>query len=166
MKDEDRTDRGSSEEDLLEFDFDVDSEGDSPRQSRASDDEAEILELDDLVERGPGFSDQEQAGKEESEPPGGELDSLLRRAEDGQVSETVPEKEEVELERAFPKEAPGRKSAEPAGVSEEKLEAVVREVVQEVVERVVRETVASVAEKVIRESIEALRQSIEASDSQ
>ena len=46
-------------------------------------------------------------------------------------------------------------------MSEEKIEAIVTNVVQDVVERVTRETMASVAEKVIREAIDALKQSLE-----
>jgi hypothetical protein len=48
-------------------------------------------------------------------------------------------------------------------LSPEKIEAIVRDVVQEVVERVVRETVAEVAERVITEAIDALRQKIDSS---
>lgn len=166
MKDEDRTDQGSTEEDLLDFNFDVDAEEGSRRQGGASGDEAEILELDDLVEKGPGFTDQKDRGKEESEDLGAELDSRLQTAEAGPVAESGPEKEEAGPASVPAKEIPGRQTAEPAGISEEKLEAVVREVVQEVVERVVRETVASVAERVIRECIEALRESIESSGNQ
>lgn len=47
-----------------------------------------------------------------------------------------------------------------AGISEEKLEAIVTRVVQDVVERVAREAMASVAERVIGEAIESLKKSL------
>jgi hypothetical protein len=46
-------------------------------------------------------------------------------------------------------------------ISEERMEAIFREVVEDVVERVIRETMVSVAEKVIGQAIDALKQSLE-----
>jgi len=46
-----------------------------------------------------------------------------------------------------------------AGISEERLEAIVTRVVEEVAERAARETMANIAEKVIRGAIDALRES-------
>ena len=51
------------------------------------------------------------------------------------------------------------------GISEEKMKELLTEVIQETVDKAVRETVSEVAEKVIREAIDALKQSIESSDS-
>ena len=50
------------------------------------------------------------------------------------------------------------------GISEEKMKALLTEVIQETVDRAVRETVSEVAEKVIREAIEGLKQSIASSE--
>ncbi len=46
-------------------------------------------------------------------------------------------------------------------ISEERMEAIFREVVEDVVERVIRETMVGVAEKVIGQAIDALKQSLE-----
>jgi hypothetical protein len=50
------------------------------------------------------------------------------------------------------------------GISEEKMKALLTEVIQETVDKAVRETVSEVAEKVIREAIEGLKQSIASSE--
>lgn len=50
-----------------------------------------------------------------------------------------------------------------AGISEERIEEIITNVVKEVVERVARETMAEVAEKMIGEAIETLKQSLEVS---
>jgi hypothetical protein len=52
-----------------------------------------------------------------------------------------------------------------AGISEERLEEIITNVVRDVVERVARETMAEVAERMISEAIETLKQSLEASES-
>ncbi|MBN2033008.1 MAG: hypothetical protein JW836_07005 [Deltaproteobacteria bacterium] len=51
-----------------------------------------------------------------------------------------------------------------AGLTEEKLEAIITGVVREVVEKVTRETMAEVAERMIGEAIETLKKSLEASE--
>jgi hypothetical protein len=51
-----------------------------------------------------------------------------------------------------------------AGISEERMEEIITNVVREVVERVARETMADVAERMIGEAIEALKQSIDSSE--
>ena len=48
-----------------------------------------------------------------------------------------------------------------AGISEEKIEAVVTRVVQDTLERVARETMITVSEKLITEAIDTLKQSLE-----
>jgi hypothetical protein len=64
------------------------------------------------------------------------------------------------LERKFEGERDGSfpVTEKLAGISEERLEAIVTRVVEEVVERVARETMANIAEKVIRGAIDALRE--------
>jgi len=49
------------------------------------------------------------------------------------------------------------------GISEERIESIIREVVEDVVERVAKETMVTVAEKVIKSAIDALKESIESS---
>jgi hypothetical protein len=64
-------------------------------------------------------------------------------------------------EEPFEPAAPSAAAEPPmAGISEEKLEAIVTKVVQEVVERVARETMTSVAERMIGEAIESLKKSL------
>ena len=50
-----------------------------------------------------------------------------------------------------------------AGITGERIEAIITKVVQDTVERVARATMATVAEKVIKEAIDALKQSLESS---
>ncbi len=71
--------------------------------------------------------------------------------------ETGREREEGK-ERRFEREAFG-------GISEERIEEIITNVVREVVERVARKTMADVAERMIGEAIEALKQNIESSES-
>ncbi|OQY50971.1 MAG: hypothetical protein B6240_00570 [Desulfobacteraceae bacterium 4572_87] len=52
------------------------------------------------------------------------------------------------------------------GISEERMKALLTEVIQETVDKAVRETVSEVAEKVIREAIEGLKQSIASSENE
>jgi hypothetical protein len=106
-----------------------------------------------------------------------EAESLI---EDVDLEEPPAEPEALqEIESALPQEDLGEDMPAPeetlesaetfaaqavegfVGISEEKVEAIVTNVVQDVVERVTRETMASVAEKVIREAIDALKQSLE-----
>ncbi|SPD72721.1 hypothetical protein PITCH_A1510010 [uncultured Desulfobacterium sp.] len=61
-------------------------------------------------------------------------------------------------------ECAGLEQKATVGVSEERIEAIIREVVEDVVERVARETMVSVAERVIGQAIETLKSSIEAHD--
>ena len=50
-------------------------------------------------------------------------------------------------------------------ISEERIEALITKTVQDVVEKVARETMTTVAEKLINDAIEALKQTLEPSDS-
>jgi len=84
--------------------------------------------------------------------------------ESGPPIDFEPLKIEAYQEPAPEKEEPPRTSFSDEkiiGISEEKIEAIVREVVGDVVERVARETMANVAEKLITEAISALKKSLE-----
>lgn len=118
------------------------------------------------------FEELEPSEIEETEP-----ESLLDEVELEEAStepeaprEIAPELPQEDLSEDMPGSEEGLESAETvavsaveglAGISEEKVEAIVTNVIQDVVERVTRETMASVAEKVIREAIDALKQSLE-----
>ena len=120
-----------------------------------------------------GTGELEEALEDElAEGLGSDFDSDLEDLESSEVGAVEFEIEETEPESLLDevKLEEGLESAEtvaaPAdegliGISEEKIEAIVTNVVQDVVERVTRETMASVAEKVIREAIDALKQSLE-----
>jgi hypothetical protein len=89
--------------------------------------------------------------------------------------EPEPREEAQTLEEAEAAEEMGRDTEEGgeedseraafAGISEERIEEIITKVVREVVERVAQETMAVVAERMIGEAIEALKQSIESSES-
>ncbi len=87
---------------------------------------------------------------------GGADTGVAETTHDSRTTETSVSKSQAEATAAPPVQKAGG-----ADISEEKLEAVVREVVESVVERVARETMTSVAEKVIGETIDALKQSLE-----
>jgi hypothetical protein len=76
----------------------------------------------------------------------------------GYAKKTDLEKTEAMMEVKAPTHPPVK---EMPAISEEKIEAIVKKVVEDVVERVARETMANVAERVIREAIESLKQSLE-----
>jgi hypothetical protein len=71
----------------------------------------------------------------------------------------VPETAEEALEEDMFSHA----GQEAIGISEERIESIIREVVEDVVERVAKETMVTVAEKVIKSAIDALKESIESS---
>jgi hypothetical protein len=78
--------------------------------------------------------------------------------------ETVEERPAVQQDSAPVKEEPQPVPPHEAivtGLSEEKIEAIIRKAVEDVVERVARETMTSVAEKMIGDAIETLKKSIE-----
>jgi len=82
--------------------------------------------------------------------------------EDEKPSDMLTDMDEDEKEDEKPDEAVP--APEFPGISEEKMKALLTEVVQETVDRAVRETVAEVAEKVILEAIDALKKSIASSE--
>jgi hypothetical protein len=82
---------------------------------------------------------------------------------------TLPEETVEERPAVQQYSAPVKEEARPTlpheaivtGLSEEKIEAIIRKAVEDVVERVARETMTSVAEKMIGDAIETLKKSIE-----
>jgi hypothetical protein len=131
----------------LGSDFDSSLEELEPSELRAG--ESEIEETESLLDE----VDLEEAPVEHEAPLG-----IAPELPQEELSEYVPAREEG-LETA---ETVAAQAVEGLiGISEEKIEAIVTNVVQDVVERVTRETMASVAEKVIREAIDALKQSLE-----
>jgi len=73
----------------------------------------------------------------------------------------VPE-QRVQVDAAEEQETFAEKGL--AGISEERVEEIIRKVVGEVVERVARETMAEVAERMIGEAIESLKRHLESSE--
>lgn len=99
-------------------------------------------------------SSPEDGVKESIEDPGlpveDDADAVLEEKSDDMI-DASPDKRE---------DAPYR--AEPAVLSEEKIEEAVTKVVGEVVEKVAREVFTEVAEKIITEAIDGLKKSLEA----
>jgi hypothetical protein len=112
------------------------------------------------------LADLEKDEPEDQEPSMEQPDELLSGYEsldEPEKPEDVPagleekdKDDEAPVEIAVNNEIPG--------ISEEKMKALLTEVIQETVDRAVRETVSEVAEKVIREAIESLKQSIASSE--
>ena len=128
-----------------EMDFDRLLEGDSKRDIQKTDEEAEIS--------GKVLEPSEEADLEarakmlehETFPDGAE--ESIAPLQDA-LSDKDRSLEDVPIEQI-------------AGISEEKIEAIITRVVENVLDRVVRETLTNVAERVITEAIDTLRQSIE-----
>jgi hypothetical protein len=92
------------------------------------------------------------------------IEAIVRKV----IEEAVPRIAEEKIADAVEKIIAGTKKEEapPAteltvGVSEEKIEAILRKVVEDVVERVARETMTNIAGKIITDAINALQKSIE-----
>jgi len=79
--------------------------------------------------------------------------------------EKVPEPTVKEEILEIPSSTPEPVVQEIAGLSEEKLEMIISKVVEDVVGRVARETMTEVAERLITEAIDALKRSMESTDS-
>jgi hypothetical protein len=133
----------------LESDFDSSLEELEPSELRAAESEIEEIEPEGLLdevalEEAP--AEPEAPLEIASELPQEDLREDMTAREEGlEIAETVA--------------APAFEGL--VGISEEKVEAIVTNVIRDVVERVTRETMAGVAEKVIREAIDALKQSLE-----
>jgi hypothetical protein len=92
------------------------------------------------------------------------IEAIVRKV----VEDAVPRITEEKITVAVEKIIAGSKKEEtqpvieaPIAISGEKIEAILRKVVEETVERVARETMADVAERVITDAINALQKSIE-----
>jgi pilus assembly protein FimV len=133
----------------LESDFDSSLEELEPSELGAVESEIEETEPEGLLDE----AELEEAPVEPEAPL--EIASELPQED---LSEDMAAREEG-LESAETVAAPTVEGL--FGISEEKVEAIVTNVIRDVVERVTRETMAGVAEKVIREAIDALKQSLE-----
>ena len=143
--DDDAVDGERPEADIPEIDlsgvFEVEQE-EEPDQEVA-------VEADDNIEEMLGETI--EAAVAEEVIPGGEMaDAVVSEAELA-PGETSDEMASLDSQTEGPV------------VSPERIEAIVKEVVQEVVERVARETMAEVAEKVITQAIDALKQKLDSS---
>jgi hypothetical protein len=156
-------------------------------EETAAGDEAEITEadLDGFLDEGFGEEAVEAAVQAEGQAEGAispeeelaALEGALKLEEfsvtadvvdlkDTQADEEkVPEPTVKEEILEIPSSTPEPVVQEIAGLSEEKLEMIISRVVEEVVERVARETMTDVAERLITEAIDALKRSMELSDS-
>lgn len=127
----------------------------------------EVKEADEII-REEAMEEVATAELESEKSVDIEAEGLIEREdleEPSLPSEAEPDQEEVPVEAAEEEELPDIR-AEPAvpesvGISEQRIEAIVTQVVQDVAERVIRETVAEVAEKVLTEAIDALKKSLE-----
>ena len=145
IDDDDAVDGERPEADIPEIDlsgvFEVEQE-EEPDQEVAA-------EADDNIEEMLGETI--EAAVAEEVIPGGEMaDAVVSEAELA-PGETSDEMASLDSQTEGPV------------VSPERIEAIVKEVVQEVVERVARETMAEVAEKVITQAIDALKQKLDSS---
>ena len=96
-----------------------------------------------------------EVSEREGEEEEADAEVLLGLAEEPGQEEA--EEEKFTEEEPFPEEVL-------TGLSEERIEEIIRNVVGEVVERVARETMTEVAERMIGEAIEALKQNLESSE--
>lgn len=87
------------------------------------------------------------------------LDEEMLQEEEEIEAAAAPELAEETVEEESTEEVVEEEAL--AGISEEKLEEIIRKVVGEVVERAARETMVEVAEKMIGEAIDALRQNLQ-----
>ena len=140
-------------------------------------DETQSMDLEPAVEE--SFPGEEPTAMlaEEAEQLGAaaehgeaESDILTQGLQEPEEPEEPEKPAETEVWPEFEEEAsPGETEAfgkeTPAGISEERLEEIITNVVRDVVERVARETMAEVAERMIGEAIETLKQSLEVSES-
>jgi len=149
----------------------------------AAGDEAEITEadLDGFLEEGFGEEGVDAPVQAEgaitSEEEVAALEGALKLEEASETAESVgskdtqageekvPEPTVKEEILEIPSSTPEPVVQEIAGLSEEKLEMIISKVVEDVVGRVARETMTEVAERLITEAIDALKRSMESTDS-
>jgi hypothetical protein len=158
------------------------SHGASPAERKAPHEEVPLSETDLVLANISLESDISLLQEDEDGTAGkrkdldeGEIENMLKEETDLSLDETIHspivssetaepvqktelEKSEAVIELNALTRPPVK---EIPAISEEKLEAVVKKVVEDVVERVARETMSNVAERVIREAIDSLKQSLE-----
>jgi hypothetical protein len=168
---EQSVDEKEEEEDLLEIL--EDEEGEEIDEGPLE--ETQVLDLKSPTEESIVMEEPADILAKEIEELGAA--AALEEEEGGPVEIVMPEEEEEEAERATVSGVAEERVEEEAveeepyaeealaGISEEKMEGIIRKVVGEVVERVARETMTEVAERMIGEAIDALRRDLEASDS-
>lgn len=173
-------DKKSREDPPLDFSFENNHAAYSNLDAEDPDTAPDLIELTDVVERGPGYEETEaitlsdldaalgqeraiESDEMEDIPahPAKDMDEspLLSGFEDGRAGEDP---------YALPQDAPsaagppeGRPPDHLGALSEARIEAIVQRVVGETVERVARETMTTVAEKLIREAIDSLKESLQ-----
>jgi hypothetical protein len=133
----------------LESDFDSSLEELEPSELRAAESEIEEIEPEGLLD--------EVALEEAPAEPEAPLEIASELPQEDLIEDMTAREEGLEIAETVA--APAFEGL--VGISEEKVEAIVTNVIRDVVERVTRETMAGVAEKVIREAIDALKQSLE-----
>ncbi|WP_028320282.1 hypothetical protein [Desulfatiglans anilini] len=173
-------DKDSREKPPLDFSFDNNHTAYSNLDAADPDAASDILELTDVVERGPGYEEAEAITLSN-------LDAALRqeRALESEETEETPgyhskgmgggprssgfegagadEDLYVFQPESTPAATPqeGRPPDHPMAISEDRIEEIIRRIVGETVERVARETLTTVAEKLIREAIDSLKESLQ-----
>jgi hypothetical protein len=158
------------------------SRGASPAERKASHDEVPLSETDLVLANISLDSDISLLQEDEEDSAGrrkdfdeDEIGKMLKEETDlslnktihrpivssepaGPAKKTELEKSDAMIELKAPTRPPVK---EIHAISDEKLEAIVKKVVEDVVERVARETMSNVAERVIKEAIDSLKQSLE-----
>ena len=127
-------------------------------------DELESIYDDEALGVSKLAADELEGAQKSPEPPAGEEETPdLAPEEPPEIPyEDLSEVSEA-VEEAFEEDMLAEVGQELPGISEERMEAIVREVVEDVVGRVARETMVTVAENVIKSAIDALKESIESS---
>jgi hypothetical protein len=190
-RDEDLESKAKPEDEITDADLqallsetgeqDIEAEVSEPQPLDISDEEDEELELEPADEtQALYFKAAEAEGFIAEEPTvilEREAEELGAAAERAEIEAALPSEDFPESEE--PAESEGLPGLEEeaalgeteifqtqtlAGISEERLEEIITNVVRDVVERVARETMAEVAERMISEAIETLKQSLEASE--
>lgn len=168
LGDEAAEEKQTSETDVADFALELDFSKEEKPKGVEEKDATELLSQSDLEDILKDEAVPETVSEQEVISEGKDLEEVVSLEDlDAAPEKNAPDQpdvisEEVLLKDIEPSPAVPDFAAEPlaAGISEEKLEAIVTRVVQEVLERVARETMASVAERVISEAIESLKKSL------
>ena len=148
LDDDEAVDGERPEADIPEID--LSGVFDEEQEEEPVPDQEGAAEADDDIEEMLGETI--EAAVAEEVIPGGEMADAVVLEEELAPVETIDEVVSLDSQ-----------TDGPVVVSPERIEAIVKEVVQEVVERVARETMAEVAEKVITQAIDALKQNLDSS---